>query len=792
MVRNFLKITFRNFKRNKLFSIINIIGLSIGMAAFILIMLWVKYELSFDRFHNNSGQIYRLISHTDQGGKPFQAAVSPAPAGKYLMENIPEIINYTTFRPYTDNMLVSIDPEDSTQSVRSFNEKNRIFADSNFFKVFSFPVSRGEPHKLLKDLHSVVISETIAKKYFENTDPVGHTLRFYNKVNLIITGVFKDVPENSHLKFDFIIPFDILKSWSSSTGWGNFYFNNYFLLDKDANIDEVNNKIETVLRELIGEEAHIGFYLQPLTDIHLRSNMDIDLADSESEINNDVYYFTIIAFFILLIACINFINLTTAKAASRAKEVGLRKVIGASRSQIVRQFVGETILYSVLSLGISLLLIELLLPTFNAFSGKNIGLFMSGWEENSALFVVLIIFTGFIAGIYPAYYLSSFQAARILKGDYSQKGGAAGVRKLLFMIQIGISVLLIIATLVVRDQLGLVRTKDLGYNHENLLYLTDRGNLLSNYHSLKANLLEEPAITDVTISSDIPITTIHLWGGNDWEDKEGNDEKLMYVFTTGFDFQKSMQITMKEGRWFEMASDSSAYIINESAAKHMGMEDPLGKWFQNSDNRGRIIGVMEDFHFKSLREKVEPLIIRGKGSYEYLIIKHQEGMEKRASEKMLEVWKVYNPEYPYEYHSLTRELEGLYIQEKRKETLYSTFTLLAIFISCLGLFGLTAFTIEKRTREIAIRKVMGAGASDLIVSLSASFLKLGILANIIIWPVAWYLMHTWLENFTYRVSINFLFFGYGLVMTFGIIMITIAYHLFRVMRTNPVEALKYE
>jgi ABC-type antimicrobial peptide transport system permease subunit len=689
-------------------------------------------------------------------------------------------------------MLVSIDPDDSTKTTQSFYEQNRIFVDSNFFDVFSFKVIQGDPDQLMRDPYSIVITERIARKYFGDDNPIGHTLRLLDRVNFLIIGVCEDVPENSHLKFDFVIPFEILDLWGAQTDWGNFYFNNYFVLEKGANIDTTSAKIQQVMQELMGEDASIGFYLQKLTDIHLRSNMDIDLADSESEISNDVYYFTIIAFFILLIACINFINLTTAKAAGRAKEIGLRKVIGANRAQLIRQLIGETIIYSLLALATSLLLMEFLMPVFNEFTGKHLELFASHSGESILLFIFLIIFTGILAGIYPALYLSSFQSATILKGNYSKKGGAAGIRKLLFIVQIGISVTLIIATLVVRDQLNLVNTKDLGFNRENLMHIPDRGNILNDYQGLRTMLLSDPSITSVSISSDIPTTTIHLWGGNDWEGKENTDEKLLYFYTTSFDFHKTLEIRLKEGRWFDRSSDSNNYVINESAAQHMGMDNPVGKWLQNGDQRGKIIGVMEDFHFKSLREVVEPLVIRTGNYFNYLIVRHEPGSQKRAIDKLRETWEYYNPEFPFEYRSLTQDIEDLYIEEQRKETLYSTFTMLAIFISCLGLFGLAAFTIEKRTREIAIRKVMGAKASDLIVSLSASFLKLGILANVIIWPLAWFFMHSWLENFTYRVNINFIFFFYALLITIAIIMITIAYHLFRVMRTSPVDALKNE
>jgi len=524
----------------------------------------------------------------------------------------------------------------------------------------------------------------------------------------------------------------------------------------------------------------------------LKSNMDIDLANTESEVDNDVYYFTIIAFFILLIACINFINLTTALASGRAKEVGLKKVVGASRPQLIRQFIGETVLYSVLSFVIAILIITFIMPVFSDLTGKDLDLFVSGWQTNFFILLAIVLLTGFLSGIYPAYYLSSFQAASTLKGGTSNKGSATGIRKILFVIQIGITAMLIISTLVVRDQLDLVKTKNLGYNKDNLLYMPARGEILDDRKGMKEFLLADPAIQEVTISSDIPTTTIHLWGANSWEGMEENEEKMFYYYTIDFDFQECMGISLKEGRWFDMVTDSSNYIINESAAFHMGMEEPIGKWFQNGDTKGRIIGVVNDFHFKSLREKVEPLVFRIGRYFNYIIVRHEAGMENRTISKLKETWNEFNPEYPFEHHSLTTDLSNLYIEEQRKENLYSIFTFLAIFISSLGLFGLAAFTIKKRNREIAVRKVLGAGASDLVLSLSSGFVKLGILANIIIWPLTWYIMNNWLGNFTFRVNINLLFFAYALIISLVIILLTITYHLFKAMHANPVEALKYE
>lgn len=791
MFKNIFKVTIRNLKRNTLFSLINITGLSIGMAAFILIAIWVKYELSYDQFHNKSAQIFRLISYTDQGGKPFRAAVSPAPSGKYLVEKVPEILNYTTFRPSTNNMLVKVVSEDSLNVVRSFYETNRIYADSNFFEIFDFPFISGTPDMLQNDPYTIAISESIASKYFKDESPIGRSLNLFNRADFVITSVFKDIPDNSHIKFDFVIPWEILES-RSNTNWGHFYFNNYLLVDENADIDEVNMKINEAMKLMLDEGISISFYLQPLHDVHLKSNMDIDLADSESEVDNEVYFLSVIALFILMIACINFVNLSTAKATTRAKEVGLRKVAGATRRQLIRQFIAETVFYTILAFIVSVALLYLVMPYFNALTGKNLGFFAEDWNADLFWLTALILLTGIIAGIYPAYYLSAFHPAKILKGDYAHKAGATGIRKLLFIIQIGISALLIIATLVVREQLELVSSKDLGYDKNNLIYFKNRGNILNDHQGLKETLLTDPSIKSFTTSSDIPTTTIHLWGGLSWEGMEPGEEKLMYFYTTDFDFKSTLNFIIKEGRWFELASDSNNYVINASAARHMGLKDPVGKWFKLDDAQGKIIGVLEDFHFKSLREEVEPLVIRTGEYFNYSIVKYMPGMEQRAIEKLTQTWKELNPEYPFVFHSLTDELDNLYLEEKKKETLYTTFTILALFISCLGLFGLAAYSMEKRHKEIAIRKIMGAKVSDLFLSLSSSFLKLGIVANIIVWPVSWYLMTNWLDNFTYRVNFNFLFFAYTLVATILIILLTVSYHLIKAMNTNPATTLKYE
>ncbi len=787
-ILTFFKVTIRNFYKNKLFTCLNLIGMSMGMTVFILIMLWVKFEMSYDRFHEKGSDIYRLVTRSEINGKSFNSAVTPAICGGYLVERIPEIVGYTTFRPFSNSILVSI-LDDSTSLDKSFYEKDRIYVDSNFFNIFSFPFKYGKPELLHNSPFTVAISESLATKYFGSGDPVGRYLRFSNRKNFVIVGVFKDVPKNSHINFNIVFPWEYLESLGYDMGWDHFYFNNYLLLDKEAHIPDVNKKITNTVIKATQVDNSTNYHLQSLSKVHLKSDMDIDIADSESEVNQDVYYFQVIALFILLIAMINYVNLTTAMASVRVRAIGLRKIIGATNFQLMLQVIGETLIIILFSLFISSLLIELLLPIFDLYSGIDLRNLLYT-PFHFLMYLFLIIFSIVFAGLYPGYYLTSFKAVSVIKDNISEKTGKGGIRKFLFVLQVSISSSLIIMTLIVHDQIIMVQSKGLGYNKENLLIIPVRGDILVDYQELRAKLMEDPSIVNISVSSDIPTTTIHLWGGNAWEGQEEKGSEQFNFYTTDYNFLQTMGLTLKEGRWFEQSTDSVNYVINEAAAKFMGMEKPIGKWFENSNRRGRIIGVVKDFNFKSLREKVAPLIFRAGSNYQYIIMRFQPEMEKQAIKKITEMWDERNTVFPIKYDLLTDQLAQMYVDEHKKETVYKIFTLLAILLSCLGIFGLTAFTLEKRKKEVAIRKVMGAGIHEIVLSLSSSFVKLTIIANIITWPFTWYLMSIWLNTFSFRVNINYFYFVYAFVISMLILSLTIAYHVIIALRTNPADSLK--
>lgn len=790
MFTSYLKTSLRNILRNKLFSAINILGLTIGMAGFILIMLWVNDELSFDKFHDNSENVYRLIGELNSG-RDFKAAVTPAPAGPFLKESISEIMQYVRLRPFDDVRLVKVPVGDSLDSYKSFYESSFIFVDSTFFEVFTFPLKYGNPASALGELNSILISEEIAKKYFGNENPVGKVINIIDWNRFNITGVFENVPQNSHLKFDFILPFDLLENYNVDTGWGHYWFNNYFQLFPGSNIDEVNEKIMLAIKPNLPEDLELNLYLQVLTDIHLKSDMDIDLNDNESHITNDVYYFSIIAVFILLIACVNFMNLTTANAFKRYREIGLRKVIGAEKKDIIIQFVGEAIIISMISLLTAVVIVELLLPVFNTFLEKSISLNLQQ-VENILFLIGLSLITGIIAGCYPALYLSSFRPTDVINSGKMRGSGKGQLRKILFAFQIFISVGLIIATFVVFDQLEFIKNKELGYNKDNLVYLPARGNLLVDFNQSSKELLENPSIESFTISSDIPLTNIHLWNVESWEGKDDDTPNIMYFYMAGFDFLETMGITIKEGRSFSMTTDSNSYIINQAAADYMGMTDPLGKWISRGNNKGRIIGVVEDFHFKSLKTDIEPLIIQAKGYYNYLIARLVEGRRMQGIAALESFWKKKNSDYPFEYHFLENDLNKMYQDEHKKGIIFKYFTFLAIFIACLGLLGFIIYTLEYRAKELAIRKVLGSGNMKLFSLLSKDFTKLTIIGNFIAWPVIWFIMKKWLDNFQYHIPFSVKYFIFALLISVLIIFITMSLIILKAVSINLADTLKSE
>jgi len=780
MLKNFLKIAFRNMFRHKIFSLINLSGLAIGLFCFILIFLWVQDENSYEKTFDNYGNIYRLVGNAELSDKIFKAVVTPGEFAPYLKDQIPEIEKFTRYRPHSSEELIKVDEQ-------NYYEKKVAFADSSFFEIFSFSVISGNLSGALADPYSAVITRSIAEKYFGDTDPIGKTFAVFDgRLQSVISAVIEDLPNNTHFEFDILLPMLLMAPFD----WGNHYFNAYFSLHPEADPEVVNSKIDAAI--LAKELDHKAtYYLQPIADIHLRSDFDIDMNNTTSEINNNVYIFTYIAIFVLLIACINFMNLSTARGASRAKEVGIRKVIGATKKNLILQFLGESLIFSFLAMLLSLMMIELFLPTFNNITGKNIVFLVSGNSLMLLGLVFVVFVTGLIAGSYPAYFLSAYNPIKALKGITGRK--SAFIRRALVIFQFTLAIILISGTLIVFSQLKYIQSRDIGFDEENLVYLRYKDVIAENFDSVKEAWLKDPGILGVSKSSDIPTNTIHLWSGFEWEESSDESNSMMNFYTVDTDFINTVGFEIIDGRTFQQTeNDKSNYIINESAAAFLGWEDPVGKWFSFNGVKGYIIGLVKDFNYKSIHTQVEPLVIRIGDYNQFIIVRLAKGDVVASLNKMEKIWDKFNPDYQFDAHFIDKEIEKLYINELRTGKIFSYFTFLTILVSCLGLFGLATFIIEQRTKEIGIRKVLGSSVNALVLLLSKDFTKWIIISNIIAIPVSWYLMQKWLQNFAYQIKITAEFFIISFAVSLLIALLTISLRTIRSANANPVDALKYE
>lgn len=792
MIKNYFLVALRNFKNYKFFSFINITGLAIGMACSFLIFIWVKDEFSFDRFHENETDLYRLVGEVENADALFKAVVTPYPMVSYLNDEIPEIINHICLRPMSEKVLVEYESEGPQGQIKKFYEGGIIAVDSNFFEFYTYEFIYGSPEKALIGTNSIVISESTSRKYFGDENPIGKTLYLYNRERLgTVSGVLKDPPTNSHIQFDIVIPFGDLYGSNFRTNWGNYYYNGYVQLAHGTDPQIVVQKIEKALKKRSPDsEISIRIYLQRLRDVHLKSDFDIDYNNSTSEINNNVYIFSIIAVFILLIACLNFVNHTTARSGTRAKEIGLRKISGASRARLISQFFGESVFIAIIAYILAFIIILILLNTFNQLTAKSLDINQILNVKTILIFLGIAIFVGLVSGIYPALLLSSFEPLSVLKGEIKSDSKNSGFRKILVLVQFSISIILIISVFIVHRQLEYVQKRELGYDKKNLIYFPVRGDYRTYYSSFRERLLQESNIQNVTISSDIPLNTIHLWGGLDWEGKDPDDNTMMNFYTVDYSFISTLGIRFFKGRNFALSSDSNNYIINQTAAQIMGMDQPLDQWFSLSENRGDIIGIVEDFNFKSLRTKMEPLVIRVGEYYNYILVRINDDNVKNSIDRIETIWNELNPDYPFEYHFLDSDYEQLYIPEKRLGNLFKYFTVLAIFISCLGLLGLVSFMAQQRTKEIGIRKVLGSSVFEIIRLLSMEFTKWVILANIFAIPIGWFLMNKWLQNFAYRTNIPWFIFVITAGLVFFIAIVTISFQSHQAATTNPADSIR--
>lgn len=778
MFKNYIKIAFRTVRKHRGYSLINVIGLSLGMAICILILLWVQHELSYDSFHKNRDFIYRIYQDYHHAGGISQFSNVPQPVGPEIEDTIPEVETVTRF----------LDGDFTLKyGDKLFTERSVRFIDPSFFRMFSFSIVKGDQEAAFRDPYSIILTEAMAEKYFGNEDPIGKTLIADSEDQMKVMAVAKDVPDNSFLQFDFLVPYSYLTAIEYDvTNWNSHNCQIYVMLHKNVGNEQVEDKIYGMIKRHV-PDAESYLRLQPLKNTRLYT-----LGGELGSIKY-VYIFSIIALFILVIACINFMNLATARSVKRAREVGLRKVVGARRIQIIRQFFSESIVFTIIALGFSLLIVEALLPVFNSLSGKNLALNSSGNLTILASLLGIALFTGFLSGSYPALFLSSFLPGKVLKSSYRSSGSSSIFRKALVVFQFSLSIFLIISTTVIYSQLQYIRSKDLGFNKENLIYAGINERIRENYDAIKNEILKNPHILNMTRTFQLPSYNRYS-APVEWEGKTPDQKIDFNISLVDPDYLATLNLELLQGRNFsyEFSTDTSNYILNEEAVKQMGLDSPVGKWLEFGE-KGEIIGVVKNYHYMPFTYEIEPLILYYNPSYFRYTMLRISGKNIPQTLGFLEnIWSQFAPEFPFEYHFLDEDYEQIYRTEQRLGELFRYFTFLAIFISCLGLFGLASFTAEQRTKEIGIRKVLGATVSEVTLLLSREYTKWVFLANILAWPVAYFAMYKWLEGFAYRVDMSVLTFVMAGLLTLFIALLTVSYQAIKTAIANPVEALRQE
>lgn len=788
MIKNYLKIAWRNITRRKAFSILNVAGLSIGMACSILILLWVQNETSYDRFHRNANTIYRLVCSAGE----FKAAVSPAGMAGGLQQEMPEIKTAVRLSKPSTNLF--------EVGLNKFEEKRVFFADSNFLKVFSFPLAKGDSGSALNDPNSILITEEMAIKYFGKENALGKVIRKDNNENFTVSGVLANPPSTSHLQFDFIIPMSNLAKTDEQIRnniWGSFNYYTYFQLNENvknaaADIEKLTGRIKKIYAER-KPDMKIDFRLQPLTDIHLHSNLQIDLPGQGNIQYVNIFF--IVAIFILIVACINFMNLATARSARRAKEVGLRKAVGAGRYQIILQFLGESLIISFLSLITAIAIVYMLLPFFNLLAEKKISINLLDGSLLLNLFAIAAM-TGIISGSYPAFFLSGFQPVKVLKGKLNIRTGNLILRNGLVVTQFVVAIILLAGTAVVYQQLNFIRNKNLGFDKSNLIYMPMKGDLWSKQDALKAALSNNPLTSNYSIISDLPTRLVTGTIDVVWEGKDPNSQVVIPSIDVDENFIDVFKVQLLAGRGFSLSfkTDSSNYVINEKALETMGMkiDNAVGKSLSFAGRKGTIIGVVKDFNFKSLQYAMEPLVLRLNAWGGLVMLRTSPGATPQTIKALEHISHQLNPSYPFSYAFLDKDLDNLYQSEKQMGSIFNLFAGLAIFIACLGLYGLSAFMAEQRIKEIGVRKVLGATSSSIIYLLSGKFTKLILIAMCIAVPLAWFTIYHWLKGFAYRIELNWVIFLIASIAALMIAWLTVSFESIKAALANPVKSLRTE
>lgn len=799
MFNNYFKVALRNILKHKFFSAINILGMTIGITACLLIILYIADELSYDRFHRSAERIYQVGLHGKIGGQDIHTANTCPPMSAVLVSELPEVEASTRLAPHWGKPSIKF-------GNNAFTEEKTFYADSNFFQFFSFELLEGDPATALKEPNSVVLTEDISKKYFGEEPAIGRILTVGNdNRSFKVTGVAANPPRNSH--FTFTILFSA-SSWDhlKSQEWLNNYLFTYFLLRENTRVESVNQKFEALVEKYVGPEIEnfmgmnvkemkaqggdYGYYSTKITDIHLHSISQGDIEPGGSIMH--IYFFGGIGIFILVIACINFMNLSTARSAGRAKEVGLRKTLGSLRGQMIGQFLAESTLYSAAAVLLSLVLCYYFLPYFNLLSGKALGIGLFASPLFVAGILALILFVGLAAGSYPAFYLTSFNAVEVLKGKVRAGMKSKGVRSFLVVFQFGISIFLIIFTIIVYQQIQHMQEKNLGMDKENIFVLQNTGRLGNNKEAFRNALLQQSGVLKVSYTNNtfpgVNNTTVFKASGSE-------QDHIMGQYFADYDHLDVMKFEMKEGRYFskDFPGDTLSIILNEAAVKEFGFQNAIGEemFYAPTKERLKVIGIVKNFNFESFKEQVRPLAIRLTKNDNNLLVRY-EGNPQTLISSIENLWKQNSSNEPFEYTFMDEEFDNLFRAEQRMGTILSIFSGLAIFIASLGLFALAAFTAEQRTKEIGIRKAMGASMFSLTVLLSREFTRLVLYAFIPAAAAGWYVSNEWLSGFAYRVDISpWIIVGSGLIAII-IAWITVSYQSVKTARTNPVKALRYE
>ncbi len=788
LLLNYFKIALRKIKRQKGYTLINISGLAVGLACSAIMMLWVSNEKSFDRFHSNRDSIYRLIKETRINGKETLDARIPYPLAETIMGNIPEVKNYTRYQ--------GVDGWKISYGDKFFFNDFLSTGDSTFFEIFTFPFVKGDPKTALKNRYSIVVTESMARKYFGTEEPMGKVLTITGRMDAFtVTGVIKDVPGNSHLHFDCIIP--IVNFWEfwdgRQDGWGMIMFYTYIQLQPNSSPASVGSKIAAVLNENVPAQI-AGIRMQPLMDVHLKSNFGWDLDNFEQGSQSTLTMFTLAALVVLILAIINFINLATARSASRAKEVGLRKINGARRSEIIGQFLGEAVIISFLSLLLALLLVYLGLPFFNNLAGKHIS-FGNLFEPQLTLTLIAVtLITGVLSGSYPSLFLSLFQPARVLKGEIISGGQSqAVIRKTLVVVQFVLTLFLIIGSAIVNRQLKYIRGKDLGIDTRNILTTQV---VFSDYQSAKSIFLNNPDIINMTLS-DPPNIDQRSFSNVSWEGKDPGTGIQFFPVAVDPDYIKTFGVTMAEGRFFsdEFPADrTEALVLNETAARAMNLISPVGKKISIGNQTYSVIGIIKDFHQTTLRKYIEPMILYCPRSNFSLCLRINPARTKETISFIEKTINDYypDPNRPFRYEMLDERIDRFYTSEKKVETILKVFTIIALFTACLGLMGLASFMAQKRTREIGLRKIFGAPVSGMVLLQTWDFSKLILLSGVIAGALAYLTASDWLDNFAYHFNPGIEILLVTVTVTLIIALIAVVYQSLKAAMANPVDSLRHE